>query len=115
MMSADPDRVENVIRLNASFHTTLVEAAHSERLRGLVVPLIEIPSILRFTRQSTEHHLRCNWRDHKMLVEALGNQDGEWAASVMRGHMIGEKGRLMKEREDFVSDSDDEAASAGHA
>jgi DNA-binding GntR family transcriptional regulator len=113
--AADPDRVEHVIRLNARFHTTVVEAAQNPRLRNLVVPLLEIPSVLRSTRQHTEHHLRCNWRDHQTLVEALRHQDGEWAASAMRAHMLGEKARLLAERRDAEAVVDEAAGAVGHA
>jgi DNA-binding GntR family transcriptional regulator len=106
VLSAD---VESVIHLNARFHSTVVEAAGNDRLRGLIVPLLEIPSVLRIAGHHNDEHLRCNWRDHAALIEALSSQDGEWAASAMRAHMLGEKERLLRERRQGTAASGDGA------
>ena len=96
--SESPDRIDRIIALNARLHLLIVEAAENSRLRDLITPLVEIPSVLRSPSQHTDRHLQANLRDHIALLEALRHRDADWAASIMRMHMLDEKESLIRER-----------------
>lgn len=74
--------------LNSRFHRALQEYSGNARLVAMMPALIDAPLVLKtFTKyehvelvRSASHHLE--------IVSALEARDGEWAAAVMRSHIL---------------------------
>jgi DNA-binding GntR family transcriptional regulator len=79
--------VEAFLDNNARFHAAVVEAAETELLRAMLPRLTAQPIVYR-TAQSYTHAQRLrSLAEHRELVEAIGNRDGEWARAVMTAHI----------------------------
>lgn len=73
--------------LNNEFHHIIVEAAHSDRLAGLLTGLIHVALVHRTFRRYSPRHLARSLAHHHELVDALEARDPDWAESVMRSHV----------------------------
>ncbi|MDY0067777.1 MAG: GntR family transcriptional regulator [Steroidobacteraceae bacterium] len=80
--------VDRIGSLNSRFHQCLQEYSGNARLVTLLPALLEAPMMLKtFGRYRPEHLIR-SAAHHLELVTALEACDGEWAASVMRSHIL---------------------------
>jgi DNA-binding GntR family transcriptional regulator len=80
--------LQRVGDLNSQFHRRLQDAANSPRLSKALAALIEAPLIMRTFEKYTPDDLLRSAAHHVELVRALEARDGEWAASVMRSHVL---------------------------
>ncbi|MGD2128618.1 MAG: GntR family transcriptional regulator [Lysobacterales bacterium] len=82
--------------LNSEFHRTLHECADSPRLSMLMPMLIEAPLMMRtFTRYEAAELLR-SASHHLEIVAALEAGDADWAAAVMRSHVLAAQRSLIQ-------------------
>jgi DNA-binding GntR family transcriptional regulator len=87
--------LERIGDLNARFHRHLHAFAGSARLTTALASLIEAPLMMRtFEKYETEDLIR-SASHHLEIVRALEARDGEWAASVMRSHILSARGALL--------------------
>lgn len=74
--------------LNSRFHRTLQSYSQNKRLIALLPALVEAPLVLHtFSKYGPEDLMRSAGH-HVELVSALEARDPEWAASVMRSHIL---------------------------
>jgi DNA-binding GntR family transcriptional regulator len=86
--------LERVHALNSLFHRRIQEFAGSSRLVGVLASLIEGPMMMKtFTTYQDEDLIR-SASHHLEIVRALEARDGDWAASLMRSHILGARGAL---------------------
>ena len=83
-----PGHLERIGELNRHFHQRLQEAAGSDRLQALVAQLIEAPLVARTFNKYSREQLLSSARHHLEIVRALEARDGQWAAAVMRAHIL---------------------------
>lgn len=83
--------------LNSRFHRTLHQFAESSRLNAVLSLLVDAPLILQNFSRYTHDDLVRSARHHLEIVDALGARDGEWAAAVMRSHILAARGSLQTE------------------
>lgn len=80
--------IERIGMLNSRFHRRLQEFSGNSRLVTLLPALLEAPMMLKtFSRYEPQHLIR-SASHHLELVSALEARDAEWAASVMRSHVL---------------------------
>lgn len=72
---------------NRAFHATILEAAGSERLSGILARLVEQPVILRTALHYDREDLLRSWREHDELLLAFARRDADWAHAIMAGHI----------------------------
>ena len=73
---------------NSQFHRALREAAGSARLSQALASILEAPlALITFENYSAEDLAR-SAAQHLEIVQALESRDGEWAAAVMRSHIL---------------------------
>lgn len=80
--------VDRIAALNNDFHRQLQEAAHSPRLLRAVAALLEAPLIMKTFLNYTREDLERSAAHHLEIVRAIAARDPEWAASVMRSHIL---------------------------
>jgi DNA-binding GntR family transcriptional regulator len=86
--------IERIGKLNSAFHQTLQEFSGNSRLAALLPALLEVPMMLKtFNRYEPQHLLR-SASHHLEIVSALEARDPEWAASVMRSHILAAQAAL---------------------
>jgi DNA-binding GntR family transcriptional regulator len=86
--------LDRIAELNSRFHRRLQEAAGSPRLMRALAALLEAPLIMKTFLNYTPDDLQRSAAHHLELVQALEARDGEWAASVMRSHILAAKRTL---------------------
>ena len=74
--------------LNNRFHSGVLEATGNTRLIALVASIVEIPLTHRTIGAYTVPQLERSWAEHRAITEAFHQGDGEWAASIMRAHIL---------------------------
>lgn len=80
--------LERIGGINSQFHRAVHRFAASPRLIAALNSLIEAPLILQtFSRYRHEDLVRSAMH-HLEIVSALEAHDGEWAAAVMRSHIL---------------------------
>jgi DNA-binding GntR family transcriptional regulator len=80
--------------LNSVFHRRIQELAGSTRLVTALSALIEAPAIMRTFAAYQEQDLIRSASHHLEIVRALEARDPDWAASLMRSHVLGARGAL---------------------
>jgi DNA-binding GntR family transcriptional regulator len=77
--------------LNSQFHRLLLSAANSPRLEQALMALLEAPLIMKTFRRYSVDSLERSALHHLELVQAFEARDPDWAASVMRSHILAAK------------------------
>jgi DNA-binding GntR family transcriptional regulator len=72
---------------NRQFHAIILDAAASDRLRGMLAQVIEQPVVLRTAQHYDRDNLQRSWREHDELIQAFARGDGDWAHAIMSGHI----------------------------
>jgi DNA-binding GntR family transcriptional regulator len=88
--------LERIGELNSQFHRRLQEAASSARLGRALAALLEAPLIMKTFLNYTPDDLQRSAAHHLELVRALEARDAEWAASVMRSHVLAARRTLRR-------------------
>jgi len=83
--------------LNSRFHRTLHKFAGSPRLNAALSLLVEAPLMLQTFSHYRHDDLVRSARHHLEIVDALEARDGDWAAAVMRSHILAARGSLQTE------------------
>jgi len=86
--------LERIASLNSRFHYQLQEASASPRLSRILAALLDASLIMKTFSHYTPDDLERSAAHHLELVEALEKNDAEWAASVMRSHVLAAKRSL---------------------
>ncbi|MEM7280907.1 MAG: GntR family transcriptional regulator [Pseudomonadota bacterium] len=80
--------LNRITDLNEQFHQVILQAANSEQLRSMLSLLSNAPLVFQTFRDYSEADLIRSAHHHLELVEAFEAGDSEWAASVMRSHLV---------------------------
>lgn len=96
--SATPTGLDRIARRNTEFHRTILDASGSRRLRTIIDTVIVLPLVHRTFHRYTSGALRRSMQHHRELLAALETGDGEWAASVMRTHVLAARAVLLSGR-----------------
>jgi DNA-binding GntR family transcriptional regulator len=83
--------LDRISLLNSRFHRLLLAAANSPRLDQALASLLEAPLIMKTFRRYSIDSLERSALHHLELVQAFEARDAEWAASVMRSHILAAK------------------------
>lgn len=79
---------DEIADLNTQYHTELMVAADSPRLQHLLETIVQVPVSRRSFHHYTRQELQSSMQHHRELIRALEAGDSEWAASVMRTHLL---------------------------
>ncbi len=82
------DMLEQRSAANSAFHNLLVEAAGNIRLHRILQVMIEIPVVKRTFKSYTAEESQRSVAHHYEIIAALEAGDGDWAAAIMRSHIL---------------------------
>lgn len=94
--AADEKKVEDFLKLNQIVHTTVWQAAGSERLESMLGRLIEQALVIRTARKFSINRIAQSHHHHEELLSALKAGDASWAESIMRSHIHAARDALLK-------------------
>jgi DNA-binding GntR family transcriptional regulator len=83
-----PGFIERIGELNSRFHRLLQTFSGNTRLAKLMPVLVEAPLVLQTFTHYTPAELLRSAQHHLEIVSALEAGDAEWAAAVMRTHIL---------------------------
>lgn len=83
-----PGYIERIGEVNSRFHRSLQEFSGNARLVAMLPALIEAPLVLRTFSRYEHSDLVRSASHHLEIVSALEARNGDWAASVMRSHIL---------------------------
>ncbi len=102
----DGSDLDNIIYIDSSFHDIIYQAAHNQRLVQFVNILQEQLQRFRAASLARPGRSKTALEEHKQIVEALSDRNGELAARLAREHIenaenamiasMEEKGELYK-------------------
>lgn len=94
---------EECATLNTLFHAGIVGAAGNRRLSTIVSNLTSLPLIHRTIIMQSPVELAHSWAQHRDMIEAMRNGDGDWAEALLRAHIS--SGRAIMRRAERASSS----------
>lgn len=83
-----PNYLKTIMELNAAFHRGVVSASGQRRLSIIMVSIVDTPLIMRTFTVYSDADMRRSMAHHRELVDACAAGDPDWAASVMRSHLL---------------------------
>jgi DNA-binding GntR family transcriptional regulator len=86
-MSPDDD-LRQLVRENFVFHNTILEAAASSRLTGMVRQVVELPLVYKSYVWYSPEQTRISQHYHRQIARALERRDAERAELVMKEHVL---------------------------
>ena len=86
-IAGSPPDIDTFLEQNREFHAIILDLAASRRLALLLGSLIEQPVVWRTAHQYGHDELRRSHGEHDELLAAFARRDGEWAESIMAGHI----------------------------
>lgn len=87
---------ERIAALDCRFHRCLQAAAASPRLARALASLLDAPLLMKALVDYGAEDLERGAAHHVELVQALAARDPQWAAAVMRAHILAAKGTLRR-------------------
>ncbi len=98
MIDHTPPRSDEDFRVlsdsNERFHKLIIEAAKSDRLARLISMTIDMALVFRTYKMYSERDLQRSSLHHREMAEALRARSPNWAASVMRSHLLAAAGSV---------------------
>lgn len=82
------DDLREVVRENFVFHNTILEAAGSIRLSGMVRQVVELPLVYKSYVWYSPEQARISQHYHRQITRALERRDAERAELVMKEHVL---------------------------
>ena len=83
-----PEALAEVAGLNNRFHGGVLAASGNQRLVGLLSGVVVVSLVRRTFHRYSPEALARSHAHHRELLAALAAGDPEWAASVMRSHVL---------------------------
>lgn len=95
--------VPSLVGENSAFHETILDAAASERLKGMVRQVVAMPLMYSSYRWYSPEECAASHEAHLRLLDAFERQDAPQAERVMRDHVFAALQVLVR----HVGDADD--------
>lgn len=86
-VTASPPDITAFLEHNREFHAIVLDSADSPRLASTLGRLIEQPVVWRTAQNYDRENLLRSHKEHEELLAAFSRGDGDWAASIMNGHI----------------------------
>ncbi|HEY9056287.1 MAG TPA: GntR family transcriptional regulator [Aurantimonas sp.] len=103
--SAEDRGVEILSTLNKQLHHRILEISGNQTLRDTADRLMDIGFLIHSYTKFQPRDLGRSFADHRDLVSAIASRDAEWAASVMRAHILAARNTLLKTMTDLPEGS----------
>ena len=89
------DDVGELVKENAVFHDTILDAAGSERLHAMVRQVVPLPMQYRSWMWYSRNQLELSCHYHRKILEALDAGDAQRAEGLMKAHVLESKDVLV--------------------
>ncbi len=104
--------VDQLVAENAHFHGTILDAADSERLTGMVRQVIATPLTYKSYTWYSAEQATASYHSHRQLTNALERRDPSRAEFIMREHVYEARDVLTLHMEAVAAEMDPEKTRA---
>ena len=104
--------VDQLVAENAHFHGTILDAADSERLTGMVRQVIATPLTYKSYTWYSAEQATASYHSHRQLTNALERRDPSRAEFIMREHVYEARDVLTLHLEAVAAEMDPEKTQA---
>ena len=84
-----------IAQANSELHMIIVNAAAHARLAHMIASVVELPLVMRTLRVYSQDDLLRSAGHHRELALAFRARDANWAAAVMRSHLLAAKRAIL--------------------
>jgi DNA-binding GntR family transcriptional regulator len=91
--------LQALVKENAFFHETILGAAGSERLTGMVHQVVAMPLVYKSYIWYSPEQVAASYHYHRQLTHALERRDAERAELIMREHVYEARDVLVQHME----------------
>ncbi len=88
-------KVEDFLFYNNIVHTSIWQAAGSERLESMLGQLIDQSLVIRTARKYSLDRIAQSHHHHEELLKSLTAHDAPWSESIMRSHIHAARDALL--------------------
>jgi DNA-binding GntR family transcriptional regulator len=99
------DDVDALVAENMLFHTTILEAAGSDRLAAMLRTVVAVPLVYQAYAWFSADDKQCSERAHRDLVAALSDRDAPAAGLIMRKHLLDSRDVLLTRMHDQLNET----------
>lgn len=92
----EEEHMDEIVRIDSSFHDILYQASRNERLVNIISNLREQITTLRGRSMHYPGRLKDTLSEHKVIVDMLAQRDAEKAQQVVREHLENAEHTLLK-------------------
>lgn len=82
--------------LNGQYHDVIREASGSGHLVSMIHSVVRVPLVVTTFHRYEARDMARSAKHHREIVEAMRAQDGVWAGSVLRAHVLAAKSTLLQ-------------------
>ena len=100
--NADEHSLDNIIYIDSSFHDIIYQAAHNQRLVQFVNILQEQLQRFRAASLTRPGRSKTALEEHKQIVEALAERNGELAAKLAKEHIDNAESAMISGMEESI-------------
>lgn len=98
--------LDEITVLNQRFHEGLAQIADRPMARRILKDVVVVPIARRSFHYYTKGELQRSMNDHQEIIHALRARDGEWAAAIMRDHILAARARIsFRNRKTIANDT----------
>lgn len=97
---ADDGDLDSIIYIDSSFHDIIYQAAHNQRLVQFINILQEQLQRFRAASLSKPGRSKTALEEHKKIVEALSERNGELASKLARDHIENAENAMISQMEE---------------
>lgn len=97
---ADDGDLDSIIYIDSSFHDIIYQAAHNQRLVQFINILQEQLQRFRAASLSKPGRSKTALEEHKQIVEALSERNGELASKLAREHIENAENAMISQMEE---------------
>jgi DNA-binding GntR family transcriptional regulator len=94
--AAEQEDLDRVLETEIAFHTLLIERAPNRRLTAMMESLQDLTHRERILSLECLENVRESCIEHRRIVEALHQRDGELAGRLMREHICAVRDRMLQ-------------------
>ena len=103
--------VGELVKENAVFHDTILDAARSERLHAMVRQVVPLAMQYRSWMWYSQKQLELSCHYHRKILEALEAQDAQRAEGLMKAHVLESKDVLVARLRELESPNGSDSTS----
>ena len=100
--NSDENALDNIIYIDSTFHDIIYQAAHNQRLVQFVNILQEQLQLFRAASLSRPGRSKTALDEHKQIVEALAERNGELASRLAKEHIENAENAMISGMEESL-------------